>query len=176
MPAIQPNGPSGPLIEARQVEKFYLQPDRHRIDVIAPTDLAVHAGQLIALLGPSGSGKSTLLRILSGLARPSAGEVLWHGKALGGSLPNVAIVFQSFALFPWLSVLENVEAPLQARGIGAVERRKRALRILDTVGLDGFETAYPKELSGGMKQRVGFARALSVEPEVLFMDEPFSAL
>src|SRR5260370_24482997 len=91
-------------------------------------------------------------------------------------MPNVAIVFQSIALFPWLTVLENVEAPLEASGVGAVERRKRALRTLDTVGLDGFETAYPKELSGGMKQRVGFARALVVEPEVLFMDEPFSAL
>jgi NitT/TauT family transport system ATP-binding protein len=165
-----------PIIQTRQVEKFYSQPDGHRIEVIAPVDLAVYPGQLVALLGPSGSGKSTLLRMLSGLASPSAGEVLWHGKALGGKLPNVSIVFQSFALFPWLTVLENVEAPLQARGVGAVERRKRALRILDTVGLDGFETAYPKELSGGMKQRVGFARALVVEPEVLFMDEPFSAL
>jgi NitT/TauT family transport system ATP-binding protein len=102
--------------------------------------------------------------------------VLWHGKPVHDHQPNVAIVFQSFALFPWLSVLENVEAPLEARGMGAVERRKRALRMIDTVGLDGFETAYPKELSGGMKQRVGFARALVVEPEVLFMDEPFSAL
>ena len=165
-----------PIIQTRQVEKFYAQPDGHRIEVIAPTDLAVYPGQLVALLGPSGSGKSTLLRMLSGLASPSAGEVLWHGRPLDGALPNVSIVFQSFALFPWLTVLANVEAPLQARGVGAVERRKRALKILDTVGLDGFETAYPKELSGGMKQRVGFARALVVEPEVLFMDEPFSAL
>src|SRR5271165_3566102 len=114
--------------------------------------------------------------MLSGLAQPTAGTILWHGKALNGQMPNVAIVFQSFALFPWLTVLENVEAPLEARGVPAVERHKRALRTLDTVGLDGFETAYPKELSGGMKQRVGFARALVVEPEVLFMDEPFSAL
>jgi NitT/TauT family transport system ATP-binding protein len=102
--------------------------------------------------------------------------VLWHGQPLDGQVPNVAIVFQSFALFPWLTVVENVEAPLEARGISARERRKCALKILDAVGLDGFETAYPKELSGGMKQRVGFARALVVEPEVLFMDEPFSAL
>jgi len=101
---------------------------------------------------------------------------LWHGQPLDGQIPNCAIVFQSFALFPWLTVLENVEAPLVARGVGAIERHKRALRMIDTVGLDGFETAYPKELSGGMKQRVGFARALVVEPEVLFMDEPFSAL
>src|SRR5271165_1815606 len=140
------------------------------------TNLVVESGKIIALLGPSGCGKSTLLRILTGLAQPTSGTLLWHGKPLDGQMPNVAIVFQSFALFPWLTVLENVEAPLEAKGVPAVERRKRALRTLDTVGLDGFETAYPKELSGGMKQRVGFARALVVEPEVLFMDEPFSAL
>jgi NitT/TauT family transport system ATP-binding protein len=140
------------------------------------TNLEVEPGKIVALLGPSGCGKSTLLRMLTGLAQPSSGTLLWHGKALDGQMPNVAIVFQSFALFPWLTVLENVEAPLEAKGVAAVERRKRALRTLDTVGLDGFETAYPKELSGGMKQRVGFARALVVEPEVLFMDEPFSAL
>lgn len=165
-----------PIIEARAVEKFYAQPDKHRIEVIAPTDLAIHPDQIVALLGPSGSGKSTLLRMLTGLAQPSAGTVFWHGQLLDHQVPNVAIVFQSFALFPWLTVLENVEAPLKARGLGAIDRRKRALKILDAVGLDGFEMAYPKELSGGMKQRVGFARALVVEPEVLFMDEPFSAL
>lgn len=165
-----------PIIQAKAVEKFYTQPDGNRIEVIAPTDLDVSAGKIIALLGPSGSGKSTLLRILTGLSKPSSGEVLWHAKPMGNQPPNVAIVFQSFALFPWLNVLENVEAPLEARGVGAIERRKRALKMLDVVGLDGFETAYPKELSGGMKQRVGFARALVVEPEVLFMDEPFSAL
>jgi NitT/TauT family transport system ATP-binding protein len=114
--------------------------------------------------------------MLSGLTAPSAGEVLWHGEPLGGSSPNAAIVFQSFALFPWLTVLENVELPLLARGVKHAERHRRALRTLRSVGLSGFETAYPKELSGGMRQRVGFARALAVEPEVLFMDEPFSAL
>jgi NitT/TauT family transport system ATP-binding protein len=165
-----------PIFEARKVEKFYPQPDGGRVEVIAPTDLAVHPRSVVALLGPSGSGKSTLLRMLTGLSQPSAGEVLWHGRPLDGQIPNVAIVFQSFALFPWLTVLDNVEAPLKARGMGAVERHKRALRMLDTVGLDGFESAYPKELSGGMKQRVGFARAMVVQPEVLFMDEPFSAL
>ncbi len=165
-----------PIIEARGVEKFYLHPDGHKTEVIAPTDLAVYPGQILALLGPSGCGKSTMLRILTGLARASAGQVLWHGQPLDGQRPKVSIVFQSFALFPWMTVLENVEAPLEARGQRAIERRKRALRALDTVGLDGFETAYPKELSGGMKQRVGFARALAVEPEVLFMDEAFSAL
>ncbi len=165
-----------PIIQARAVEKFYLQPDGSRIEVIAPVDLNVDPGKIIALLGPSGCGKSTLLRILTGLSKPSSGEVLWHGRPIASQSAGVAIVFQSFALFPWLTVLDNVEAPLEARGVPALERHKRALRILDTVGLDGFESAYPKELSGGMKQRVGFARALVVEPEVLFMDEPFSAL
>jgi NitT/TauT family transport system ATP-binding protein len=165
-----------PIIEARGVEKFYPQPDGRRIEVIAPTNLAIYPDQIVAILGPSGSGKSTLLRILTGLAYPSAGKVLWHGSPLDGQLPNVGIVFQTFALFPWLTVLENVEAPLKARIIGSVARRKRALKIIDTVGLDGFEGAYPKELSGGMRQRVGFARAIVIEPEVLFMDEPFSSL
>jgi NitT/TauT family transport system ATP-binding protein len=164
------------IIEARGLEKFYGEPGANVIQVIAPTDISVHAGEILAVLGPSGSGKSTLLRMLTGLSKPSAGEVLWHGKPVAGQSPNVSIVFQSFALFPWLTVLENVEAPLKARGIAEIPRRKRSLKILETVGLDGFEAAYPKELSGGMKQRVGFARALVVEPEVLFMDEPFSAL
>lgn len=165
-----------PIIEARRIEKAFNRPDGGQIQVIAPVTLEVEPGVITALLGPSGSGKSTLLRMLSGLTRPTAGEVLWHGKALDGSSPNAAIVFQSFALFPWLTVLENVEAPLLARGMPHLERHHRALRTLHTVGLKGFETAYPKELSGGMKQRVGFARALAVEPEILFMDEPFSAL
>ena len=165
-----------PIIEARQLEKFYPQPDGSRIQVISPTDIAIYPGQIIALLGPSGCGKSTMLRMLTGLAPPSAGSVYWHGQPVCDESANVAIVFQSFALFPWLTVIENVEAPLEARGVPEFERHKRALRIIDAVGLDGFESAYPKELSGGMKQRVGVARALVVEPEVLFMDEPFSAL
>jgi len=168
--------PTDPIIRAQAVEKFYDQPDGNRIEVIAPVDLDVEPGKIVTLLGPSGCGKSTLLRILTGLSKPSSGTVLWHGQPLSSQNAGVAIVFQSFALFPWLTVLDNVEAPLEARGVPAMERHKRALRILDTVGLDGFESAYPKELSGGMKQRVGFARALVVEPEVLFMDEPFSAL
>ncbi len=138
--------------------------------------MSVEPNTILALLGPSGSGKSTILRMLSGLLAPSSGEVFWHGSPLQGSRPNVAIVFQSFALFPWLTVLENVETPLLARGMEHPERHRRALQALDSVGLKGFEQAYPKELSGGMKQRVGFARALVVEPEILFMDEPFSAL
>jgi NitT/TauT family transport system ATP-binding protein len=165
-----------PIIQARQIAKSYLQPEGKEIQVVAPMDLLIEPNTILALLGPSGSGKSTILRMLSGLVAPSSGEVLWHGKPLQASEPNVAIVFQSFALFPWLTVLENVEAPLLARAMAHPERHRRALKALDAVGLRGFETAYPKELSGGMKQRVGFARALAVEPEILFMDEPFSAL
>jgi len=165
-----------PIIAASHVEKSFVQPDGREIQVIAPIDLSVDPDSIVALLGPSGSGKSTLLRILTGLTPPSAGKVLWHDAPLSESHPNLAIVFQSFALFPWLTVLDNVEVPLLAQGMGHFERHHRALRTLDKVGLKGFETAYPKELSGGMKQRVGFARALAVEPEILFMDEPFSAL
>ena len=164
------------IIRAEKVEKYYAQPSQNRIQVISATDLSILPGEILALLGPSGSGKSTMLRMLSGLSTPTAGRVFWHEQPIVGAEINVSIVFQSFALFPWLTVLENVEAPLQARGVDPDERRARSMKMLDTVGLDGFEAAYPKELSGGMKQRVGFARALVVEPEVLFMDEPFSAL
>jgi NitT/TauT family transport system ATP-binding protein len=164
------------IIRAEGIEKYYAQPSQNRIQVISATDLQIVPGEILALLGPSGSGKSTMLRMLTGLSKPSAGQVYWHEKPIAETEINVSIVFQSFALFPWLTVLENVEAPLQARGIGPDVRRERSLRMLDTVGLDGFQAAYPKELSGGMRQRVGFARALVVEPEVLFMDEPFSAL
>jgi len=165
-----------PIVEARQIAKRYRQPEGKEIEVVAPIDLSIEPNTILALLGPSGSGKSTILRMLSGLLVPSSGEVFWHSKPLQSSQPNVAIVFQSFALFPWLSVLENVEAPLLARAMEHPARHRRALKALDAVGLKGFEQAYPKELSGGMKQRVGFARALAVEPEILFMDEPFSAL
>jgi NitT/TauT family transport system ATP-binding protein len=176
-PILAPSvAPMEPIIQARRIEKSFQRPDGGQIQVIAPTDLSVEQGVIVALLGPSGSGKSTLLRILTGLALPSGGEVLWHGRPVGESSPNVAIVFQSFALFPWLTVLENVEVPLLARGMKHEDRHGRALRTLVSVGLEGFENAYPKDLSGGMKQRVGFARALAVEPEILFMDEPFSAL
>jgi NitT/TauT family transport system ATP-binding protein len=167
---------SGAIIRAEQIEKYYAQPSQNRIQVISATNLSIVPGEIVALLGPSGSGKSTMLRMLSGLSCPSAGQVYWHEQPIASAEINVSIVFQSFALFPWLTVLENVEAPLQARGVPPAERHERSMRMLDTVGLDGFEAAYPKELSGGMKQRVGFARALVVEPEVLFMDEPFSAL
>jgi NitT/TauT family transport system ATP-binding protein len=165
-----------PIIEARKIEKAYERPDGGPVQILAPTDLSVEPGMIVALLGPSGCGKSTLLRMLTGLTPVTAGEVLWHGKPLAQATPNVSIVFQSFALFPWLTVIENVEVPLIARGMDEEERHRRALKTLASVGLHGFETAYPKELSGGMRQRVGFARALAVEPEILFMDEPFSAL
>lgn len=168
--------PPQPIIEAREIEKRFDRPGGGSIQVIAPTNLSIESGMIVALLGPSGSGKSTLLRMLSGLTAPTTGTVLWDGQPLNGSSPNAAIVFQSFALFPWLTVLDNVEVPLLARAMHHTERHHRALKTLHVVGLKGFETAYPKELSGGMKQRVGFARALAVEPEVLFMDEPFSAL
>src|SRR5450631_4075649 len=150
------------IIRAQQVEKYYAQPSENRIQVISPTDLSIVPGEIVALLGPSGSGKSTLLRMLAGLSKPSAGEVFWHEKPIASVEINVSIVFQSFALFPWLTVLENVEAPLKARGVSVAGRAARSYKMLDAVGLDGFESAYPKELSGGMKQRVGFARALVV--------------
>ena len=175
-PSMAPASPAEAIIRAENIEKYYAQPNQNRIQVISATNLSVVPGEIVALLGPSGSGKSTMLRMLSGLSTPSAGKVYWHGKPIAEAEINVSIVFQSFALFPWLTVLENVAAPLQARGVPPAERRERSLKMLDTVGLDGFEAAYPKELSGGMRQRVGFARALVVKPEVLFMDEPFSAL
>ncbi|MPQ72193.1 ABC transporter ATP-binding protein, partial [Pseudomonas sp. MWU12-2323] len=131
---------------------------------------------IVGLLGRSGSGKSTLLRIIAGLIQQSSGEVNYQGKPLKGPAEGVAMVFQTFALFPWLTVLQNVEAGLEALGVEAKERRRRALAAIDLIGLDGFENAYPRELSGGMRQRVGFARGLVVNPTLLLMDEPFSAL
>lgn len=146
------------------------------IMVLDKIQLQIHEGEFVALLGPSGSGKSTLLRILAGLLSPTTGQVFFKGAPQLGPNAQVAIVFQSFALFPWLTVLQNVELGLEAQPLTQTQRLKRALSAIDLIGLDGFEDAYPKELSGGMRQRVGFARALVVEPELLFMDEPFSAL
>src|SRR5271155_3811644 len=144
--------------------------------VLEKVDLTIHSGEIVGLLGRSGSGKSTLLRIIAGLVAPSSGEAKCRGETIKGPPNGVAMVFQSFALFPWLTVLQNVELGLEALGIDAAERRTRALAAIDLIGLDGFESAYPKELSGGMRQRVGFARALVVHPDLLLMDEPFSAL
>lgn len=163
------------VLAARAVSKYYGEAPK-RVLVLDDITLDLRANEFITLLGPSGSGKSTLLRILAGLVSPSSGEVLVRGRPLQGTNPQVAFVFQTFALYPWLNVLDNVELGLLARELPATERRERALRAIDLIGLDGFETAYPRELSGGMRQRVGFARALVVEPEVLFLDEPFSAL
>ena len=164
-----------PLISVRQLRKTFAVPGGE-MPVLDGIDLDVRSGEIVALLGKSGSGKSTLLRCIAGLIPPSAGEVRYLGRPLVGTNPGTALVFQSFALLPWLSVQDNVELGLEARGVGRHERAERALRVIDLVGLDGFESAYPKELSGGMRQRVGFARALVVEPDVLLMDEPFSAL
>ena len=165
------------LIAVEQVNKsFPLPSGKGEFPVLSNVSLTVRLGEVVALLGRSGSGKSTLLRIMAGLIPPSQGRVLSNGELLRGANDNVAMVFQSFALLPWLTVKENVELGLDARGVGRKERAIKALKAIDLVGLDGFESAYPKELSGGMKQRVGFARAFVLEPQILFMDEPFSAL
>lgn len=169
------------LLEARSCSKSYVAGGKRPNNAQAPlvldcVQLQIHEGEFVALLGPSGSGKSTLLRILAGLIPPTSGQVFFKGVPQVGPNPHIAIVFQSFALFPWLTVLQNVELGLQSQPLTPTQRLKRALAAIDLIGLDGFEDAYPKELSGGMRQRVGFARALVVEPEILFMDEPFSAL
>ncbi len=158
------------------VTKTYPQPDKYDIRVLDDITLDIRAGEFIALLGPSGSGKSTLLRIITGLSRPSYGTVLYRERPVMGPNPQAAMVFQSFALYPWLTILQNVELGLVAKGIERSRRRDKSLGLLDLIGLSGYEDAFPKELSGGMRQRVGFARALAVDPELLCMDEPFSAL
>ena len=164
------------LLEVRGCRQAYHKEASADLVVLEDVELKLREGEIVALLGRSGSGKSTLLRIVSGLLKPTAGEVLWRGTALTGPADGVAMVFQSFALFPWLTVQENVELGLEARGVSRVEREKRAEQAIDLIGLGGFESAYPKELSGGMRQRVGLARALVVYPDLLLMDEPFSAL
>ncbi|HLH76208.1 MAG TPA: ABC transporter ATP-binding protein [Candidatus Binataceae bacterium] len=163
------------LLELKTVSKQFSR-GRGRLLVLDSISTTIEQGQFIAMVGPSGCGKSTLLRIMNGLIPPSTGQVLYQGRQIDGINPECALVFQSFALLPWLSVKANVEMGLEARGVPLVERERRASIYIDKVGLDGFEEAYPRELSGGMKQRVGFARALAVEPKVLLMDEPFSAL
>jgi NitT/TauT family transport system ATP-binding protein len=164
------------LIDIRGVCRSFPKGSGEDLLVLEKVDLTIQSGEIVGLLGRSGSGKSTLLRIIAGLIAPSSGDAECRGEAIKGPPNGVAMVFQSFALFPWLTVLQNVELGLEALGIDAAERRKRALAAIDLIGLDGFESAYPKELSGGMRQRVGFARALVVHPDLLLMDEPFSAL
>jgi len=164
-----------PIITVRGVTKSFDGLDGP-LPVLDGIDLDVREGEILALLGKSGSGKSTLLRCIGGLVEPSSGEVRYRGTPVDGPNPGTALVFQTFALLPWLTVQQNVEVGLEARKLPAAQRSERALQAIDLIGLDGFETAYPKELSGGMRQRVGFARALVVEPDVLLMDEPFSAL
>jgi len=169
--------PSPPLLNVSHVSQSYNKGSGEAAPpVLHDVSLTLKAGEIVALLGRSGCGKSTLLRLIAGLSRPTMGEVTFAGKPVNGPCEGVAMVFQSFALFPWLSVLDNVEIGLRAQGAAADETRKRALAAIDIIGLDGFESAYPKELSGGMRQRVGFARALVVQPQILLMDEPFSAL
>jgi NitT/TauT family transport system ATP-binding protein len=165
------------LIVCNDITKnFPLPGGKGEFTALSDVSLTVKRGEVLSLLGRSGSGKSTLLRTMAGLIRPSSGTVTSDGRPVNGPNPDVAMVFQSFALLPWLTVLDNVELGLRANGVPRASRARRALNAIDMVGLDGFEGAFPKELSGGMKQRVGFARAMVIEPKALFMDEPFSAL
>ena len=165
-----------PIIVLENIAKFFTQRDRQKLLVIDNLNLSLYPGEVVALVGKSGSGKSTLLRIIAGLTQPNTGRVLCHDKEVTEPFPGLSMVFQDFALLPWLTVLQNVELGLEALGVDRKERRERALEAIDMVGMDGFESAYPKELSGGMCQRVGLARALVVDPEIMLMDEPFSAL
>jgi NitT/TauT family transport system ATP-binding protein len=174
MTAIDTPAATDTLCEARNVTHEFVMPNGNNLRVLENIDVAIKPSEVVALLGPSGSGKSTLLRILAGLTRPTQGEVFYRGKRVTDLTPGVAIVFQSFALYPWMTVLGNVRVVLEAAGLDDDEIRRRCERVVRTVGLAGFEEAYPRELSGGMKQRLGMARALAVNPEILFMDEPFS--
>jgi NitT/TauT family transport system ATP-binding protein len=168
--------PGTPLLDLSGIRKTFRTPDRRERTVLEGVDLRLAEGEIVALLGRSGSGKSTLMRIIAGLVRPNGGTVLYRGKPVLGPTRGISMVFQSFALFPWLTVEENVELGLEALGVPAKEREDRANAAIDLIGLGGFEQAYPKELSGGMRQRVGIARALVMQPDILLMDEPFSAL
>jgi NitT/TauT family transport system ATP-binding protein len=164
------------LLAAEAICKSFKSSDRTGRLVLDHVDFTLAEGEIVAMLGKSGSGKSTFLRVLAGLIEPSRGRVLYREQEVHAPALGIAMVFQSFALFPWLTVLGNVELGLEAQGVSRDERRVRALKAIDVIGLDGFESAYPKELSGGMRQRVGFARALVVNPDILLLDEPFSAL
>lgn len=167
---------SDAIISIKNLRKAFKKDEQQDLLVLEDVNFELREGEIVALLGKSGSGKSTLLRIIAGLIKPTSGDINYRGQAITSAVAGVSMVFQSFALMPWLTVLQNVELGLEAQGIAREERRKRALDAIDIIGLDGFESAFPKELSGGMRQRVGFARALVVNPDVLLMDEPFSAL
>ncbi len=164
------------ILDIREVCRSFPKANGNELVVLDKVDLAIKSGEIVGMLGRSGSGKSTLLRIIAGLIKPSSGAAECRGEPINGPPRGVAMVFQSFALFPWLTVMENVEFGLEAQGVPSAEQEKRAQAAIDLIGLGGFESAYPKELSGGMRQRVGFARALVVHPDLLLMDEPFSAL
>lgn len=165
-----------PIVEMRKVCKSFPRPSGKPLTVLEDINLSLRDGEILGLVGRSGSGKSTLLRIAGGLMQPTSGDVLYCGEPLVGPAEGIAVVFQTFALFPWLTVLENVELGLDALGVARDEARRRSTAAIDLIGLDGFESAYPRELSGGMRQRVGFARAMVIQPTVFLMDEPFSSL
>ncbi len=164
------------LLSVKNVSKSFKKDEQQDLLVLEEVNFELRKGEIVALLGKSGSGKSTLLRIMSGLAKPTSGEVRYRNQRVFSPIKGVSMVFQSFALMPWMTVLQNVELGLEAQGVRREERRRRAIEAIDIIGLDGFESAFPKELSGGMQQRVGFARALVVNPDILVMDEPFSSL
>src|SRR4030081_506087 len=162
-----PTAVGTPIVSASHVNKAFTTPDGEPLRVLDDISLDLNDGEIVALLGKSGSGKSTLLRCLAGLIAPTSGEIEYRGRPVKTANPGVAMVFQTFALLPWLTVLQNVELGLEARGVAGAERAERGLGAIDLFGLDGFESAYPKELSGGMRQRVGFARAIVTEPDAL---------
>src|SRR6201994_132885 len=168
---------TAPLLQVKEVSKAFPKPDGEGQHIVLEgVNLTVNEGEIVGLLGRSGSGKSTLLRCIAGLSSPSGGTLSYLGSPIDGPAQGISMVFQSFAIFPWLTVYENVALGLEALHVSPPEIRRRALAAIDLIGLDGFESAYPRELSGGMRQRVGFARALVVHPNILLMDEPFSAL
>ncbi len=164
------------LLDVINVKRTFPRGGGEELLVLDEVNLSLKDGEIVGILGRSGAGKSTLLRLIAGLARPQGGQLTYMGAPIHGPVPGVAMVFQSAALFPWLTVLENVQLGLEAQGLPSPEIRSRALAAIDLIGLDGYESAYPRELSGGMRQRVGFARALVMHPNILLMDEPFSAL
>jgi len=174
----QSGGPASSLLELRNVSKEYTDDKNRHITVLKQINMSANKNEFISIVGPSGCGKSTLLRIIMGLEASTSGDILFKGQYVGGGKvnPHMAMVFQSFGLFPWLTVIENVEFGLESINMPKAQRREKSLSIIQEVGLEGFEDAYPRELSGGMKQRVGIARALVIDPEILLMDEPFSSL